>query len=284
MTKLILSGAAAAVALACQPIEAAAYESAAPVEYSLAVGESRLAYTKSGSGPTIVVVHGIGGDKGDWRAVAANLSVRHTVYTIDLLGFGASSKNGETITIPDQARAILALLDKEGVQRTDLIGNSVGGWVSATFAAAYPDRTRKLVLVDAAGFEAMFEGESPVNFYPTSLEDARKLTTYTRHAPPADAAERALARVAANGEAQAAAAVWKGLFASERLEPVVSRVAAPTLVVWGAEDKLFPPVIADLIVSRLPSGRKVLIPGASHFPQLDAPEVFTSTVAAFLAD
>jgi triacylglycerol lipase len=201
-----------------------------------------------------------------------------------MIGFGGSAKTGD-ITIRTQVEALRALLDAEGIHRASLIGNSVGGWVAATFASTYPARTDKLVLVDAAGFKAMFEGPSPVNFYPETGADMQKLLSYVRVAPatqtPGFAAE-ALAGLNASGDKQAAEAVFKGLFASPRLEDVMAGITAPTLVLWGAQDKLFPPALADMVSGHIPGSGKRLIENAGHFPQLDNPAAFHSAVTEFL--
>jgi triacylglycerol lipase len=252
----------------------------------LAVADKSLSYVRTGSGPAVVIIHGVGGHKEDWSDVARLLATHHTVYAVDMLGFGGSSKTGSIITIDDQAAAILALLDGQKVPQADVIGNSVGGWVAATFAARYPQRVRKLILVDAAGFKAMFEGPIPVEFYPQSVEAMQKLLEFVRSAPdthtPAYAA-KALAAFQASGDAAAADAVGKGLFASTRLEEIAEQISAPTLIVWGAEDRLFPPAIADLVASHLRGSLKVLIPHAGHFPQLDNPQEFNRVIGRFLA-
>ncbi len=251
----------------------------------LAIGSKTLAYTKVGHGPAVLIVHGIGGHKEDWAGLADKLAPHHTVYAVDMLGFGGSSKTGDQITIDDQAAALVALLDDQGVETADIVGNSVGGWVAATLAAEHPQRVRRLVLVDAAGFKAMFDGQPPVEFYPQDAAAMSKLLLYVRFAPETHTeavAAAALAASKATGDVQAAAAVGKGMFVSTRLEDVAEKVTAPTLVVWGAEDKLFPPPVADLVSGHIKGSRKVLIPNASHFPQLDNPDVFNSTVADFL--
>lgn len=252
---------------------------------SVQVGPSTLAFDKSGSGPAVIIVHGIGGHKEDWADVAARLAPSHTVYAVDMLGFGGSSKTGETITIADQVAAIAGLMDAENIAQADVIGNSVGGWVAATLAADHPDRVHRLVLVDAAGFKAMFEGPPPVEFYPQDASQMAKLLRTVRFDPsthqPAYVA-KALAASQASGDGLAAAAVGKGMFVSPRLEDVADRVTAPTLIIWGAEDKLFPPGIADLVASHIKGSRKELIPNASHFPQLDHPDAFNAAVSTFL--
>jgi len=251
----------------------------------ISVGAQRLAFTKTGSGPAVLIVHGIGGHKEDWAATARVLAPRHTVFTVDMLGFGESSKTGEVINIADQVAALVALLEAQGVSQVSLIGNSMGGWVAATFAAQHPERMSKLVLVDAAGFKAMFEGPPPVEFYPRDVAAMINLLAHVRHDPATHTptfAQQALQASTDSGDAQAAEAVGKGMFASARLEDVAERINTPTLVLWGENDGLFPPAIADLVVSHIRGARKELIPHASHFPQLDNPTVFFRLITEFL--
>jgi pimeloyl-ACP methyl ester carboxylesterase len=139
------------------------------------IGADSLAYLKSGTGPAVIIVHGIGGHKEDWQEIMHALASRHTVYAIDMMGFGASSKACAEITIATQVGAISALMTAEKLEKVDLLGSSVGGWVAAQFAATYGSAVRRLVLVDAAGFKVMFEGPPPANFYPGTVEEMQQL-------------------------------------------------------------------------------------------------------------
>jgi pimeloyl-ACP methyl ester carboxylesterase len=141
----------------------------------LPFSDKSLAYLEQGSGPPVVIVHGVGGHKEDWVGVAEALADKHHVIAADMLGFGESSKTGDDLSMPIQAAALAALFDAKGFEKASLIGNSIGGWVTATFAVAYPERLDKLVLIDVAGFEAMFEGEPPANFDPSTVEEQRAL-------------------------------------------------------------------------------------------------------------
>ncbi|MBC7941506.1 MAG: alpha/beta fold hydrolase [Chitinophagaceae bacterium] len=257
----------------------------APQAATLQAAGQPLAYLKQGSGPAVVLVHGVGGHKEDWQATMAALARSRTAYAIDMIGFGGSGKSSQDITIRTQVEAVRALLDAEGVARASLLGNSVGGWVAATFASLYPARVDRLVLSDVAGFKAMFEGPSPVNFYPDSAADMHHLLSYlvvtpAMHTP--EFAERALAELNASGDKQAAEVVFKGLFASPRLEEVLPGISAPTLVLWGAQDKLFPPALADMVSGGIRGSQKHLIEGAGHFPQIDNPAAFHKAVTEFL--
>jgi pimeloyl-ACP methyl ester carboxylesterase len=252
----------------------------------LTFGDQSLAYRVEGTGPAVVIVHGVGGHKEDWMGVSAALAGRHRVFTIDMLGFGESSKTADDLSMPVQARAIKALLDVNGIATADLVGNSVGGWVAATFASTYPSVVRRLVLIDAAGFRAMFEGTPPVNFDPGNVEEMQQLIDITVNSAVARTpglAERALQAYIASGE-KAIAATWgRSLFQSPRLEEVLPRIAAPTLVLWGADDRLFPSVLASVFAGQVAKASSQLIPSAGHFPQIDNPEATIAAIVGFLA-
>jgi triacylglycerol lipase len=252
---------------------------------TIKVGNDTFAYLKAGHGPALVIVHGVGGHKEDWQPVMDAFAPRFTVYAVDMLGFGESSRDAAVLDIPTQAAAIKALLDHESVETAALIGNSVGGWVAATFASVYPAQVSKLVIVDPAGFAAMFEGESPVNLFPDDIAQMRKLLEYVLHSDFAhtDAfVADAFARFEASGEKSIVPRLWPGLFASPRLEAVLPNVTAPTLVIWGKEDKLFPVALAPYITSLTPGATTAVIERASHFPQVDNLADFVAAASAFL--
>ncbi len=188
--------------------------------HTLAVGDKKLAYLSTGVGPAVVIVHGVGGHKEDWEGVATALAKTHRVYALDMLGFGGSSKNGDDLSMPVQADAIEALLDHHHIRHADLVGNSVGGWVAATMAASYPERVRRLVLIDAAGFKAMFEGPPPVNFDPSNADEMQKLIDITINSNVANTpglAQRAYDAYVSSGE-KAISTTWSNsLFRSPRL-------------------------------------------------------------------
>jgi triacylglycerol lipase len=244
-----------------------------------------MVYLKSGSGPALVIVHGVGGHKEDWQGVMAALSGARTVYAVDMLGFGGSTRDAPDLTMAAQSAALLALMDAEGIAKADLLGNSVGGWVTATLAADHPDRVDRLILADVAGFKAMFEGEPPVNFFPGTLEEMQKLLSYVLYSDFAQTPEfaaQALAALQASGEPAIAGTLFAGLGASPRLEEVLPKITVPTLVIWGAEDKLFPVALAPYLTGLTPGATSVIIEKAGHFPQVDNPEAFIAAVKAFL--
>ena len=280
LTVLLAAGAFAIPALAKeQPSMTAAATKILNVE------GKKLAYLEMGAGPAVVIIHGVGGHKEDWKGVAAALSATHHVFAIDMLGFGDSSKTGEDLSMPVQAAAIKALLESHGIAKADIVGNSVGGWVATTFAATYPERVRKLIIIDAAGFKAMFEGPPPVNFDPNNADEMQKLIDFTINGPVAKTpglAQHAFDAYVSSGE-KAITATWgKSLYASTRLEALFPKVKAPTLVLWGADDKLFPSVLCSAFSAQIPGSTCHMIPGAGHFPQIDQPDATIKSIADFL--
>ena len=252
---------------------------------TLPIETGTLAYFSAGSGPAVVIVHGVGGHKEDWLAVAQALATTHHVLAFDMLGFGGSSKTGDDFSMPVQAAALAALLDHHGIEKADLIGNSVGGWVTATFAATYPERLNRLVLIDVAGFKAMFEGTPPVNFDPNNAEEMQKLIDITINSEVSQTpglAERAFEAYVSSGE-KAISAVWgKSLFVSPRLEELLPRILTPTLVMWGADDRLFPSVLAGVFSGLIADAQTLLIPNAGHFPQIDNPNATIKALSDYL--
>lgn len=253
---------------------------------TLAVGDKKLAYLEMGTGPAVVIIHGVGGHKEDWAGVAQALAATHHVFAIDMLGFGGSSKTGDDLSMPVQAAAIKALLDANHIEKAALVGNSVGGWVATTFAATYPDRTERLVIIDAAGFKAMFEGEPPVNFDPNSPEEMGKLIHFVINSKVADTPglpEQAYKAYVDSGE-KAISATWgKSLFISPRLEELFPKVTAPTVILWGHDDRLFPNVLAGAFQAQIKGSRVEMIPDAGHFPQIDQPQATIAAVTRALS-
>jgi pimeloyl-ACP methyl ester carboxylesterase len=111
----------------------------------------QICYYDVGAGPPLMLVHGIGGDADDWAFCLDGLSRSHRVIALDLLGFGRSDKPLIDYSIAGFVEVLQRFLQILGVERTSLIGGSLGDWIAATFARQLPQMVEKLVLVDAAG-------------------------------------------------------------------------------------------------------------------------------------
>ncbi len=264
-------------------------QSVNPVAASFPVDGHEVACLVQGSGPSVVIVHGIGGRKEDFLPVIGALAPHFTVYAIDMLGFGQSAKDLTGITIGLQVQAVQALLAGQDIAKAHLIGNSLGAWVVAAFAAAHPASVDRLVLIDAAGLKVTLSGPPPVNFAPDTVEEMHQLLATVLDSPFAQTHEfaaQALAGFKAGGEAATLAKLFAAFGAADNadrpLDDILPAITAPTLVAWGANDRLFPPALADVVAAGVPGSRKVLIPDASHFPQVDNPQALSRALLEFL--
>jgi pimeloyl-ACP methyl ester carboxylesterase len=259
----------------------------------------RLRYVRTGSGDPVVLVHGFGSSLYTWKDVLPALAARHEVVALDLPGFGESDRPGD-LAFDDLPRAVVGLMDRLGLERVALVGNSLGGAAAAVVAAERTERVSALVLVDAAGFDLAPSGRPRLVRLATSalgpalsaLPGKRLLVeTALRqvfHDPRRVSAERVAE--------YAAAARHPGTFAAVRslgrslgprgagFEAILGRVEAPTLVLWGEHDRWIPAAHADRFVQRIGGSRKVVIPACGHVPQEERPAETARLVLGFLAE
>lgn len=256
------------------------------------VNGTRLVYDVTGDGPAVAFLHGFTLDMRMWDDQVSAFAGSNRVVRYDLRGFGASTPfvAGEPYTHADDLRALLTHL---GIERAAVIGLSMGGWVVQEFALAYPELVSSLILVDSV------------------------LPGYT-WSPATAATIEAIHRLGGEGKLDEAKAGWLAapLFAcSQRSRAATTRLAqivgdypcwhllqkdphlaqeppalerlheisAQTLVVVGDEDLPDFHTIADLLATRIPRARKVVLPGAGHMANMDAPDAFNRVVLEFLA-
>ncbi len=278
-----LATSAASAALAAQMPAPTAVQS-----LTATLNGQTVAYLKAGSGPALVIIHGLGGHKEDFTQVVQTLSAHYTVYAPDMLGFGGSSRTAPSVGPTAQAISVKALLDHEGLSSAYIAGNSAGGWAAAIFAESYPAMTKKLALIDVAGLKVTLSGPPPVNFAPNTVEEMHALIAATIASPFAQTPEfaaKALAAFKASGEAASLGKLFAGFQAADNrdklLDDVLPNLKAPTLVAWGEKDGLFPVALADVVVKATPGATKLIIPNASHFAQIDDPAALSKALSDF---
>jgi pimeloyl-ACP methyl ester carboxylesterase len=223
----------------------------------------RAVYRLAGEGEPLVLVHGLAGSWRWWAPVLHTLAEARRVYVVDLPRLGRTLR-------PNELDAWLARwLTAVGLDRTDVAGHSLGGLVSAEFAAAHPERVRRLVLVAPAGIPC---GRS---FPGRAFALARSLPAVRRSLPmlAADAL-----RTGPIGLAQAIVFVdRRDLRADERV------IDVPTLLVWGEHDRLVPPRIADEW-RRFAVHARLERLACGHVPMLEAAPELAQLVLAFLRE
>jgi len=265
------------------------------------VGGHRVRYVRSGSGSgsTVVLVHGIASSLYTWKDVLPGLSRSHDVIAVDLPGFGTSDLPAD-LSFLDLPASVVGLMDRLGIERAALVGHSMGGAVAAVVAAENPGRVRGLVLVDAAGFNLEPEDQpamvrlvtSPLVPLLARLPGKRLLVERSlrevfhddRYVTEERVAEY-LAATLRPGSVPAMRSLMLSLagrtgFVRDRLP----RIQTPTLVVWGREDRWVPLADADRFVEAIPGARKVVFDACGHMPQEERPRRLTGLLEEFLAD
>jgi len=237
----------------------------------------------------VVLVHGLGkAGARDWAKLIPPLAERYEVYALDLPGFGLSDKGNHLYSPANLARALDALLAERVSRPVALIGHSMGGAVALAYAAAYPRGVRRLIVVDAAGvlhpsvyseFLARALAERGLGADAPWLEvvtraiqaQAENLPTGSRIALHLPAVRQRLLR----GDPAAIAAL---ALVEHDFSNALRAIRAPTLVVWGSDDRIAPLRTGQALAAVIPGARLVVIAGTGHVPQLEMPERFAGLV------
>lgn len=255
-------------------------------------GNGWLGYDVAGQGRPLVLLHAFPLDHTIWRAQAEALRSDYRILMLDLRGFGESDPFEDSPSIEAMADDVRALLEALKIEGSVVVGGlSMGGYVALAFARRYPDWLQGLILADTraeadtpegkAGREATIalaeaQGAGPVieQMLPKLLGDQ----TRQRQRDIVDEVRRL-------GTSQSVAGIVGGLRAMrDRPDagPWLGRIAVPTLVLVGSEDRITPPSLADSLATHIPGARKTIINGAGHLANMEQPDAFNDAVRGFL--
>jgi pimeloyl-ACP methyl ester carboxylesterase len=262
---------------------------AEPEEKSVAVFGQTIRYWDVGSGPVVVLVHGLGSAKdSDWGRVVAPLSQKYRVIAPDQIGFGRSDKPLLDYKIQTFVDFLNEFLRDLKIEKASLVGESLGGWISALYvveasSGAHLVTVEKLVLVDAAGLQQ----DKPIpNLNPATLEDMRKVLEAVFY-NTAWVTEPMLQQIFADKLAKHDGYTVHSILsnpslASERLDSRLAQIKVPTLVVWGKQDTLLPVSSGERYAAGIPGARIVSFDQCGHVPPIEKTAEFLGALTAFL--
>lgn len=236
------------------------------------VGRYRIHALHSGHGHPLVLLHGLSGSSRWWSHNVPAFAKHYRTHTPDLVGFGRSRGWVAQPSIEEMSVILEEWLDLNEIESTHLIGHSMGGQIAIHLAARSPQRIRRLVLVSAAGI-------------PRELSFSALTRFVAEIIPPKAWGTRAfLPRVAADA-LRAGPRVF--LAAANHLmrddvRPLLSRIQAQTLLVWGKLDVLTPFMNGEFMAQHIPNARLITFEDAAHMPMIDRPERFNQEVLDFL--
>lgn len=244
--------------------------------------------------PAVILLHGFGSSLHTWEAWSAGLEADHRVIRFDLPGSGLSPPDTTGDYTDDRSMAVLlALMDRLGVAKASIVGNSIGGRIAWTLAAAHPGRVDKLVLVSPDGFASPGFEYGRVPDVPVMVKAMRwvlpkplvRMSLAPAYADPKaltdDLATRYYDLMRAPGVRDAMIARMQQ---SIRFDPVprLESIQAPTLLLWGEQDQMIPFTNAADYMKALPHATLAPLPGVGHLPQEEAPERSLEIVRRFL--
>ncbi len=262
-------------------------------ERRVAVGDATLAVLDGGprDAPVVVLLHGYSADRVVWVRFARHLLRDHRVVVPELAGHGASGfAAGADYSAAAQADRVATLLDRLGVERAHVAGNSMGGFVAATLAVAHPQRVRSLLLSDAVGVaspepsDAELElraGRNP--FLLDDVDDFADFYAMTMARPPfLPAFLRSAVATHHVSRRDQLEEIFAGFHGVGTLDDRLPEITVPTLVMWGDQDRLVHVSTARTWADGVPGAEIVVYPGIGHMPMLEVPRRSAADYRAFL--
>jgi len=265
----------------------------------------RLSYRECGSGPLLLLVHGITNSSASWEPVLDELGEHFTIVAPDLLGHGDSAKPRGDYSLGASASLLRDLLIALGHEKATLVGHSLGGGIAMQFAYQFPERIERLVLVASGGL-----GRSVTPFLrAATLPGSELVLPLLASKPLVDAGAKVGRWLSAAGlragsgmtEVATGFATLQDLdtrrafihtarsvidFGGQRIDAtdkLYLAQAIPTLLVWGDRDPVIPVRHAIRAHEQMPGSRLKIFEGAHHFPHHDEPAGFSEALRDFVA-
>ncbi len=274
-------------------------------EWQVELHGHRVIYHTAGSGPPVVLIHGMVNSSRHWRSVALSLADRYTVIAPDLIGHGDSATPRGDYSLGAHASSIRDLLAVLGVDRATIVGHSLGGGVAMQFFYQFPQRTERLVLISSGG---LGREVSPL-LRSATLPGVSALLSLAAHPRLLSGLQLAGDGLSRSGSRQGVylRAITRALRPLEQpgarkaflhtLRAVIDvhgqRVSAtdrlyllagmPTLIVWGERDHTIPLAHGLDAHRAAPGSRFESLPRAAHFPHLEDPDGLAAVLGDFLA-
>ena len=264
----------------------------------------RVNFNIAGQGPPIVLIHGVAGRAAQWDETMLLLAEKNTVIAPDLLGHGESAKPRGDYSLGAFASGVRDLVVGLGIERTTIVGHSLGGGIAMQFAYQFPEHCERLVLVSSGGLGHDVHPMLRAATLPGS-ELVLPLLAHARLLETISIFPRALGKIGfrAGPDMTEIARGYQSLSNAEArsafihtvravIDPTGQRINAsdrlylaskmPTLIVWGERDRVIPVEHAQIAHEGMPGSRLELFGDSGHFPQLDRPFEFARILGSFV--
>lgn len=274
--------------------------------YVMSSHGNEVHYVRAGSGPPVVLLHGVLGSRRSWAQLVSLLAEDFTLIAPDLLGHGDSSKPRGDYSLGAHAGGLRDLLDELGVERATVVGHSLGGGVSMQFSWLFPERVERLVLVSSGGLGRDLSLLLRVPTLP-GVEFVLPVVSSPWVAKGGQLLGRQLQRIGLRSGPDLEE-LWRGYLGLGTVEarraflatlrtvvdPGGQTISAvdkfpsmadiPTMIIWGGRDRLIPVQHGIDAHRAIPGSRLEIFSKAGHFPHLDEPRRFASLLVEFVED
>ncbi|MDX1410727.1 MAG: alpha/beta fold hydrolase [Nitrospirales bacterium] len=263
---------------------------------------NNIAYIEDGQGDPLIFIHGFGGSMWNWEYQYKELSAAYHVTVLDLLGSGMSDKPDIPYTPQRLVKFFEGFLDSLNIQRATLIGNSMGAGLAMAMALTSPDRVHALILI--SGFPSDPRGSVASSHYQQFIDRRPPLwlAKFGNWISGRWATKILLEEIIHDQSLITPVVVersYQNRHRSDFLPPLYSlmenmeqwdeeygsrlnTIQHPTLIIWGAEDRVFPPGVGRQLQATIPHSRLQIIPGAGHMPQWEQPAQVNAEITEFL--
>ncbi|OBF20912.1 hypothetical protein A5725_15460 [Mycobacterium kubicae] len=266
----------------------------------------RRAFRIAGSGPVVVLLHGVGDNSTTWQPVHAKLAQRFTVIAPDLLGHGESDKPRADYSLASFANGLRDLLTVLEIDRVTLVGHSLGGGVAAQFAYQYPEFVERVVLVSAGGVTkdvsialrlaamplgaealSMLRVPGAVSALDLASRAVGNVVGSTRFTRDVASLPRLVRGLSKPGAVAAFARTLRGVVDTHgqfvtMLDRSYLMHGLPVQIIWGEDDLIIPVSHARLAHEQIPGSRLEILENSGHMPHGDHPDRFVQIVHQFI--
>ncbi len=259
-----------------------------PADKTISVFGQSIHYFDMGSGPVVVLLHGLGSRKDDWLPVLEPMAQKYRLLVPDQIGFGKSDKPLLDYSIQTYVDFLNEFLRQLKVEKASLVGESLGGWIAGLYAVeisggAHLVPVEKLVLVDAGGLK---QDQPLPDLNPSSLTAMRGLMEVVFY-DTSWLNEDALRKIFTDKLAVKDGYTVRSILSNpsretQRLDARLGNIKVPTLVAWGKQDKLLPIASGERYAAGIAGAKFVSFEKCGHVPPMEKTEEFLAAVMAFL--
>ena len=246
----------------------------------LEIDNLKVAYQVNGTGESVVLLHGWGGEANSFKPVIDWMSKYYKVFALDLPGFGLSEIPSAAWDATDYATLLSSFFEKMKIRKAHLIGHSYGGRISIVMAAHQPHLVDKLILVDSAG---IIPPRSLMYYIRIGIAKCGKRIRQCGSVGSriADALSKQIGSKDYREAGPMQATLVKSV--NQDLRPLLPKIQAATLLIWGENDKDTPIASGEIMSREIPNSELVILKDAGHFSYLDQFPQFCKIVGKFLA-